>query len=151
MDLEQIESLLKLMQTYQVASLEVEEGGTRIKLDMSSPAAAAVAYAAPALVAPAAPAAAPATAPAPAASSTGAGELVKSPMVGTFYESPKPGQPPFVTVGSRVKKGDVLCIVEAMKLMNELESDVSGVVAEILVANAQPVQFGQPLYRITPA
>jgi acetyl-CoA carboxylase biotin carboxyl carrier protein len=69
-------------------------------------------------------------------------------MVGTFYSSAKPGEPPFVTAGSRVAKGQVLCIIEAMKLFNELESDAAGVIAEVLVENAQPVQFGQPLFRI---
>lgn len=141
MDLEQIESLLKLMQEYQVASLEVESEGSRVKLDMVS-SSVPMAYAAPAAVPSASPAAAPAAAP------STEGEVIKSPMVGTYYESPKPGTPPFVTVGSTIQKGSVLCILEAMKLMNELESEVSGTVAEIYVENAQPVQFGQPLFRI---
>jgi len=146
MDLEQIESLLKLMKDYQVASLEVESEGSRVKLDMIA-SAPAVALAAPAL------AAAPAVAAAAAAPAAGApveGEVIKSPMVGTFYESAKPGTPPFVSVGSKVQKGSVLCILEAMKLMNELESEVSGTVAEVYVDNAQPIQFGQPLFRIVP-
>jgi acetyl-CoA carboxylase biotin carboxyl carrier protein len=74
--------------------------------------------------------------------------IVKSPIVGTFYRAPAPGAKPFVEVGSRVKKGDVLCIIEAMKIMNEIKSDVNGVVEEILVENGQPVEYGQPLFKI---
>ncbi|MFZ8833565.1 MAG: acetyl-CoA carboxylase biotin carboxyl carrier protein [Candidatus Caldipriscus sp.] len=74
--------------------------------------------------------------------------IVKSPIVGTFYRAPAPGAKPFVEVGSRVKKGDVLCIIEAMKIMNEVKSDVNGVVEEILVENGQPVEYGQPLFKI---
>jgi acetyl-CoA carboxylase biotin carboxyl carrier protein len=74
--------------------------------------------------------------------------IVKSPIVGTFYRAPAPGAKPFVEVGSRVKKGDVLCIIEAMKIMNEVKSDVDGVVEEILVENGQPVEYGQPLFKI---
>lgn len=90
--------------------------------------------------------AAPALAPVPEKK----GHLITSPFVGTFYRSPAPDQPVYVEVGSQVKKGQVLCIVEAMKLMNEIESEVSGRVVEILAQNAQPVEFGQPLYRIEP-
>jgi acetyl-CoA carboxylase biotin carboxyl carrier protein len=116
--------------------------------------------AAPVAPAPAAPAASPAlAAPRPSmpgkASSAGAAEakkgfIVTSPFVGTFYRTPAPDQPPFVDVGSVVKKGQVLCIVEAMKLMNEIESEAAGKVVEILVQNAQPVEFGQQLFRIEP-
>lgn len=74
--------------------------------------------------------------------------IIKSPIVGTFYRAPAPGAKPFVEVGSKVKKGDVLCIIEAMKIMNEIKSDVDGVVEEILVENAQPVEYGQPLFKI---
>ncbi len=74
--------------------------------------------------------------------------IVKSPIVGTFYRAPAPGAKPFVDVGSRVKKGDVLCIIEAMKIMNEIKSDVNGIVEEILVENGQPVEYGQPLFKI---
>jgi acetyl-CoA carboxylase biotin carboxyl carrier protein len=98
-----------------------------------------------------APAAA-APAPAPAApAATKPGHVVSSPFVGTFYRTPAPDQPPFVEVGSTVKKGQVLCIVEAMKLMNEIESEVGGKIAEILVENGTPVEFGQALFRIEPA
>jgi acetyl-CoA carboxylase biotin carboxyl carrier protein len=78
------------------------------------------------------------------------GTVVTSPFVGTFYRTPAPDQPPFVEVGATVRKGQVLCIIEAMKLMNEIESEVAGAVAEILVQNGQPVEFGQPLFRIEP-
>ena len=105
--------------------------------------------------APAAPA--PAHAPPPASGSSSAappraaekpGFVVAAPLVGTFYRSPSPDSPPFVEVGSTVKKGQVLCIVEAMKLMNEIEAEVAGTVAEILVQNGSPVEFGQPLFRL---
>ena len=79
------------------------------------------------------------------------GHVITSPFVGTFYRTPAPDQPPFVEVGSSVRKGQTLCIIEAMKLMNEIESEVGGKVAEILVENAQPVEFGQALFRIEPA
>jgi acetyl-CoA carboxylase biotin carboxyl carrier protein len=108
-----------------------------------------VAYAPPAA---AAPAAAPApAAPAPAAAEAPAapqGHVVKSPMVGTFYRSPNPGASPFVELGQSVKEGEPLCIIEAMKLLNEIETDKSGVVKQILVENGEPVEFGQPLFVI---
>jgi acetyl-CoA carboxylase biotin carboxyl carrier protein len=102
----------------------------------------------------AAPAEAPAAAQAaaaPAAESEKKGNLVNSPFVGTFYRTPAPDQPAFVDVGSVVRKGQVLCIIEAMKLMNEIEADEPGKIAEILVENGQPVEFGQPLFRVEPA
>jgi len=111
-----------------------------------------VEYAAPARAATHAPAQAPAPAAAePAKAAEKPGFLVTSPFVGTFYRTPAPDQPPFVEVGSTVKKGQVLCIIEAMKLMNEIEADKAGKVAEILVENGQPVEFGQALFRIEPA
>jgi acetyl-CoA carboxylase biotin carboxyl carrier protein len=88
---------------------------------------------------------------APAAPTEKKGHVITSPFVGTFYRNPSPDQPPFVEIGSTVKKGQTLCIVEAMKLMNEIESEVAGKVAEVLVENAQPVEFGQALFRIEPA
>ena len=115
------------------------------------------ATAAPAAVvaAPVAPVAAPAAAAVAAADEPAADEagvtVVESPMVGTFYRSPSPGAPAFIEVGATVKAGQTLCIVEAMKLMNEIEADVGGTIVEILVEDAQPVQFGQPLFKIRPA
>jgi acetyl-CoA carboxylase biotin carboxyl carrier protein len=109
---------------------------------------AAPALSAPAPVAPAA--AAPAAAPAAAAAAQKPGNLVTSPFVGTFYRTPAPDQPAFVEVGAVVRKGQVLCIIEAMKLMNEIEAEVAGKVTEILVENGQPVEFGQALFRIEP-
>jgi len=146
MELERIESLLKLMKEYGVAELGLEEADSSVHLSMVGTAAQPVA--------PVAVAAAPAVASAPggaepATGSTGVG--VESPMVGTFYSAPKPGTPAFVKVGDVVSVGQVLCIVEAMKLMNEIESEVAGTVVEVLVNNAEPVQFGQVLFRIEPA
>jgi acetyl-CoA carboxylase biotin carboxyl carrier protein len=80
----------------------------------------------------------------------GGGNDVKSPMVGTFYSAPEPGAKPYVSVGSRVSKGQILCIIEAMKIMNEIESEVAGIVTEVLASDAQPVEYGQPLFRIDP-
>ena len=147
MDLERIEALLKLMREYKVGEIAYEDEGLSVTVTMGGSGAPAVAMApvAAAPVAHAAPEAAPAAAPA-----AQKGHVVKSPMVGTFYRSAKPGTPAFVEVGTKVKVGQVLCILEAMKLMNELESDVAGTVAEIYLANASPVQFGQDLFRIIP-
>jgi acetyl-CoA carboxylase biotin carboxyl carrier protein len=143
MDLERIEALLKLMREYKVGEIAYEDEGLSVTVTMGGSGAPAVATApvAAAPIAHAAPEAAPA---APK------GHMVKSPMVGTFYRSAKPGTPAFVEVGSKVKVGQVLCILEAMKLMNELESDVAGTVAEIYLGNASPVQFGQDLFRVIP-
>ena len=145
MDLERIEALLKLMREYKVGEIAYEDEGLSVTVTMGGSGAPAVAMA-PVAAAPVAHAA-PEAAPAPAAQK---GHIVKSPMVGTFYRSAKPGTPAFVEVGTKVKAGQVLCILEAMKLMNELESDVAGTVAEIYLANASPVQFGQDLFRIIP-
>ena len=86
----------------------------------------------------------------PAPEPKSGGNEVKSPMVGTFYSAPEPGAKPYVSVGSRVSKGQILCIIEAMKIMNEIESEVAGVVTEVLASDAQPVEYGQPLFRIDP-
>jgi acetyl-CoA carboxylase biotin carboxyl carrier protein len=159
MDLEQIEQLLKLLAEHDVSEFTYRDSERSMKLRLGPPpahtVAAAPALAPPATVAPVAAAvhaaAAAAAVPAPATPPTPLDPnvaTVESPMVGTFYRSAKPGAPPFVEVGAQVKPGQPLCIVEAMKLMNEIESEVAGVVVEILVENAQPVQFGQPLFRI---
>jgi acetyl-CoA carboxylase biotin carboxyl carrier protein len=144
MDLDRIEALLKLMHEYRVSELGVEEDGASIHLALMHEGS---------QVTTSVPAAAPA-APALAATEASAADSnlvdVNSPMVGTFYRSPKPGTPSFVNVGDHVSLGQTLCIVEAMKLMNELESEVAGTIREIVIENAQPVQFGQTLFRIEP-
>ena len=147
MKLDKIESLMKLMQEYGVTELSLETGdGASIDLGMGARVAAPVAMAPQPVAVPAAAPAA--TDAASAASASSDFSEVKSPMVGTFYSAPKPGSPNFVKVGDKVGVGDTLCIVEAMKLMNEIESEVSGTIREILVENAGPVQFGQVLFRI---
>ncbi len=143
MELERIEALMKLMKEHGVAELEYEDEAERLAVRFATAASAPVIQAMPAMVGAAASAPAGEAAPPQVE-----GHVVKSPMVGTFYRASKPGQPPFVEVGDRVSKGQTLCIVEAMKLMNEIEADVSGTVAEVCVENAQPVQFGQSLFRI---
>ena len=146
MDLERIESLLKLMKEYGVAELGLEEADASVHLSMAG----AIQTAPVAVATPVAATMPSPAAPAPTnAASSAVG--VESPMVGTFYSAPKPGSPPFVKVGDSVSVGQVLCIVEAMKLMNEIESEVAGTVVEILSKNADPVQFGQVLFRIEPA
>jgi len=147
MKLDKIESLMKLMQEYGVNELSLDNGdGGSIELAMGTSIGVPMAVA-PAPTAQVLTAAAPASEPATAAAESNLSEL-QSPMVGTFYSAPKPGTPNFVNVGDRVTVGQTLCIVEAMKLMNEIESEVAGTVREILVENAGPVQFGQVLFRI---
>ena len=164
-DLDFLERLIKALDESSVDSLEIERGGTRVHLSKTPPhgpiqmAAPTMMQAAPApapaLAAPVAadaPAPAPASggAPAPAASNSNLIE-VTSPMVGTFYRAPAPDAPNYVDEGTRVKNGDTLCIIEAMKLMNELECEVQGTIVEICVGNAQPVEYGQVLFRVDPA
>jgi acetyl-CoA carboxylase biotin carboxyl carrier protein len=152
MDLRKLKTLIDLVETSGIAELEIQEGEERVRITRTTPyphshmllhTAAPAAAAAAAM--PAA-AAAPAEAPPPAPEEQG--HAVKSPMVGTFYRSASPGAAPFVEIGDTVAAGDTLCIVEAMKLMNEIEADVGGTVKAILVENGQPVEFGQPLFLI---
>jgi acetyl-CoA carboxylase biotin carboxyl carrier protein len=160
-DLEFVRGLIDAVDQSGIDSLEVSRAGTRIRISKTPPATAAApahAVAAQHAVAPSPPAAPPPpAAPAAAESQGGAPKPsgdglseVKSPMVGTFYRSASPESPPYVEVGSRVAKGQTLCVLEAMKLMNELEAELAGVVREILVENAEPVEYGQPLFRIEP-
>jgi acetyl-CoA carboxylase biotin carboxyl carrier protein len=160
MDFDFLEKLIQSLDASSLDSIEIERGGTRIRLAKSPPAGSGPVYAAPAVAAAtaAAPAAAPASAPtaAPAAAAQPTAPAnnwvdVTSPMVGTFYRSPNPDASPFVEIGSRIAPGDNLCIIEAMKLMNELEAEVDGTVREICVANGQPVEYGQVLFRVQPA
>ncbi len=161
-DLDFLRGLIEAVDGSGIDSLEISRGGTRIRIAKTpppapvsasaAPARAAVEYAVPAAAPAAASHAAPAPsggAPAPAAAASNLVEI-KSPMVGTFYRSPAPEAPSYVEVGTRVGKGQTLCILEAMKLMNELESDYSGVIREICVENAEPVEYGQVLFRIEP-
>ena len=142
MDLEHIEALLRLLNDQDVSEFSFEDEDVKLKVKLGSPAVVqAVTAAAPTLAAPVA------LVTAPAADE---GHVVSSPMVGTFYRSPSPDADPFIEVGQRVGKGQVLCIVEAMKLMNEIESDVDGTVVAFEIQNGQPVQFGQALVRIQP-
>lgn len=152
-DLEFLRGLIAAVDDSGIDSLEISRGGTRIRVAKSpSPIASVSSGASNARPPEAAPApAAPVEAPlAPAAEPASRLAEVVSPMVGTFYRAPAPEAPPYVEVGSRVVEGQTLCILEAMKLMNELESEVQGVVREICVENAEPVEYGQVLFRIEP-
>jgi acetyl-CoA carboxylase biotin carboxyl carrier protein len=154
MDLRKLKTLIDLVAESGVSELEVTEGEDKVRIVKNPAPVAAPAqqvYApAPVAAAPTAPvAAASPAAPAPEAAPTApAGHAVKSPMVGTFYRSPTPGADAFVKIGDTVKEGQTLCIIEAMKLLNEIESDKSGVVKEILCENGQGVEFGQALFII---
>lgn len=154
---EQITELIELVASHRLSGVEIERSGFRLKIDgrplVETPKVAVVpaVEGATAVVerpAAAAPAAAPAAPEAKEEAPVDEGHVLTSPIVGTFYGSPQPDAPSFVDVGSRVKKGQVLCIIEAMKLMNEIESDVDGVVTKIFPKNAQPVEFGEPLFAI---
>jgi acetyl-CoA carboxylase biotin carboxyl carrier protein len=149
MDLRKLKTLIELVETSGIAELEIQEGEERVRITRAlAPSAQAVMMHAPMTQAPQpAPAAVPAApVPAPAVAEEPSGHVVKSPMVGTFYRAASPSAKSFVEVGDSVKEGDTLCIIEAMKLMNEIEADASGVVKAILAENGQPVEFGQPLF-----
>ena len=147
MDLRKLKKLIDLVQESGIAELEITEGEEKVKIVKGGTVTVA---AAPIMAMPAAAPAAPALAAAPAAAEAPEagqeGHVVKAPMVGTFYRSSSPDAKPFVEVGQAVKEGDTICIIEAMKLMNEIEADASGVVKAILVENGQPVEYGQPLF-----
>ena len=153
MDLRKLKKLIDLVQESGIGEIEITEGEEKVRICRQAPGVAPMMmapgmqpmqYAAGAGM----PAAAPAAAPAPAAPPEPKGHQLKSPMVGTFYRAPSPGAPPFIEVGQQVTKGQTLCIIEAMKLLNEIESDVAGQVKAILVENGQPVEYGQPLFVI---
>ncbi|OYU32806.1 MAG: acetyl-CoA carboxylase, biotin carboxyl carrier protein [Comamonadaceae bacterium PBBC2] len=148
MDLRKLKTLIDLVSDSNVSELEITEAEGKVRIVKSMGVAAPVmVQQAPLAAAPApvAVAAAPA-AEAPAAPAAPAGHAVKSPMVGTFYRSSSPGAAPFVQIGSVVKEGDTLCIIEAMKILNEIESDKSGTVTQILCENGQATEYGQPLF-----
>ena len=147
MDLRKLKKLIDLVQESGIGEIEITEGEEKVRISrqssgapviMAGPTAQPMAIGAPAAGA----------APAPAAEPEAKGHTLKSPMVGTFYRAPSPGAPAFVEVGQSVAKGQTLCIIEAMKLLNEIECDQSGTVKSILVENGQPVEYGQPLFLI---
>jgi acetyl-CoA carboxylase biotin carboxyl carrier protein len=149
-DIKEIRALIDLMKKNGLAVFKMEKEGFKITLEMAGAnAQPVIQYAAPAAL-PAAPAAAPAPAAAASAPAESASNLkeITSPMVGTFYASPSPDAPPYVAVGQTVTPDTVVCIIEAMKVMNEIKAEVSGVIAEISAENGKPVQFGQALFRV---
>jgi acetyl-CoA carboxylase biotin carboxyl carrier protein len=159
-DLEFVERLIKSIDQSSLDSIEIERGGTRIRLSKSAPAAPAGGSgsnasqtAAPLPNPPATAASSEEAASEPAAGPPrDAGWIeVPSPMVGTFYRAPSPGADPFTDVGERISRGETLCIIEAMKLMNELEAEVEGTVREVCVENGEPVEYGQVLFRVDPS
>lgn len=151
MDLEAIENLIKLMRSHEVVDLSYEDADIKVRVRFAGGVVAQPAVALPVgRPVGGAPSAGDGGAGGEGAKPAETGVVVRSPMVGTFYRSPKPDAASFAEVGQRVRKGQVLCIVEAMKLMNEIESDVDGTLVEAMVNNASPVQFGQPLFRIVP-
>lgn len=154
MDLRKLKTLIDLVAESDIAELEVTEGEGKVRIVKSSAMPQnQVVMMQPQqmhqpMSAPAAPVAAVAAAAAPVAAAIPEGNVVKSPMVGTFYRSANPGSPPFVDIGKSINVGDTLCIIEAMKLLNEIESDFAGTIKQILVENGQPVEYGQPLFII---
>ncbi|MGO4279889.1 biotin carboxyl carrier protein [Cupriavidus sp. OV038] len=150
MDLRKLKTLIDLVAESGISELEVTEGDGKVRIVKAPPQVIAAPMAMPQMqalpgaapVAPMAPAAAPEAAQVPS------GHVVTSPMVGTFYRAPSPGAAPFVNVGDTVKEGQTVCIIEAMKLLNEIECDKAGVIKEILVENGQAVEYGQPLFVI---
>ena len=149
MDLRKLKKLIDLVQESGIGEIEITEGEEKVRISRQS-SAAPMMMAAPAMQAMTVPGTPQAAAPAaaPAAPPEPTGHALKSPMVGTFYRAPSPGAPSFAEVGQTVSKGQTLCIIEAMKLLNEIESDVAGTIKAILVENGQPVEYGQPLFLI---
>ena len=145
MDLRKLKALIELVQSSGISELEITEGEERVRISRTG-----VPFAAPGMMMQAVPQqqmmAVPAVAVAAPVEAVEDGHIVKSPMVGTFYRSPSPGSPSFIEVGQTVSEGQTLCIIEAMKLLNEIESDAAGVVKKILVESGQPVEYGQPLF-----
>lgn len=139
MDIRKVKKLIELLQESGIAELEITEGDDSVRIRR---------YPAAAVSAPAPPTPVAVEAPAPVVDTSPGGHQVTAPMVGTFYDSPAPGAKPFVQIGSLVGEGDVLCIIEAMKMMNQIEADVSGTVVSILIENGEPVEFDQPLFII---
>jgi acetyl-CoA carboxylase biotin carboxyl carrier protein len=151
MDMRKLKTLVDLVSESNISELEITEAEGKVRIVKAGygvPATMMMQPAAPMMMAPqqAAPAADGAAAAAPAEAAAPIGHVVKSPMVGTFYRSASPGAKPFAEIGTAIKEGDAICIIEAMKIMNEIEADMTGTVSKILVENGQAVEFGQPLF-----
>jgi len=158
MDLKEIKQIVDLMKRSSLTEFEIEEKDLKLRICRQAEGAAHSASAAPAAHAPAsmphpAPAVAPASAPGPSAADPEEAKLhvVKSPMVGTFYRAPSPDSKPFVDIGTKIKNESTVCIIEAMKVMNEIQAEVVGTVADILVENGESVEYGQPLFKVKKA
>jgi acetyl-CoA carboxylase biotin carboxyl carrier protein len=150
MDIRKVKKLIELLEESNIDEIEIKEGEESVRISRNRPSAQPQFYAPPQMMAPA-PAPAPvaaAAAPAAEAKPAFAGHVLKSPMVGTFYRAASPGSPPFAEIGKHVKVGDVICIVEAMKMMNQIEADKAGTIEAILVEDGQPVEFDQALVTI---
>ena len=158
-DIEDLKQLIEFLKEHQVAEFEVDRDGLKVRLKFRQPEGSSASIgdlarfvtAAPAPSAISSRGVGQAPAAEPAADPDAGLHMVKSPIVGTYYGSPSPGAAPFVSPGEQVEKGQVICIVEAMKLMNEIESDVAGEIVKCLVSNGQPIEFGQPLFSVRPA
>jgi len=148
MDLRKLKKLIDLVEASGIAELEITEGEEKVRIAKSIAGAPMMMAHAPQMMHAPAPAAAPAVVAAPAEDAVPEGHIVRSPMVGTFYRAPAPGSKNFAEIGQSVNAGDTLCIIEAMKLLNEIESDQGGVIKAILVENGQPVEYGEPLFVI---
>ncbi|MGB0237284.1 MAG: acetyl-CoA carboxylase biotin carboxyl carrier protein [Cycloclasticus sp.] len=149
MDIRKIKKLIELIEESDIAEIEIHEGEESVRINRYSSTQPVAVVPSPAVAAPA-PASA-STVPEPAAATKGnepSGHVITSPMVGTFYDAPEPGATPFVKLGQSVQKGDTLCIIEAMKILNQIEADKSGVIASIMADNGHPVEFDQPLFII---
>ena len=154
MDLKDIKAIIDLMKKNSVSEFELEKQDFKIKLKRGTNGGAIVNYDDPQVVTyapPAALAAPAAPAPAPAAALASTDLEIKSPMIGTFYRSPSPEAAPYVEIGTEVNPDTVVCIIEAMKVMNEIKAEAKGIITQVLVENAKPVEFGQPLFKIRPA
>lgn len=163
-EMKELKELIEFLKENQIGEFDLDRGDLKVRIKFAQPAgpdlsalqhllasSAPVAMSAPApAIAAQVPAAVPGAAPAPAVDENAGLHMVKSPIVGTFYESPSPGASAFAKIGDRVEVGQVICIVEAMKLMNEIESDASGEIVKRFVTNGQPVEYGQPLFAIRP-
>lgn len=149
MDIRKIKKLIELIEESDIAEIEIHEGEESVRINRYSSTQPVAVAPSPAVAAPA-PASA-STVPEPAAATENnepSGHVITSPMVGTFYDAPEPGATPFVKIGQSVQKGDTLCIIEAMKILNQIEADKSGVIASIMADNGHPVEFDQPLFII---